>query len=126
MKLLTISLGGAAGSLLRFWLSTFVQGRAGTTFPLGTLSVNIIGSLLIGVLFILLQHRFNGSELVRTFLVIGVLGGFTTFSAFSMDTINLINAGFWYRSILNIIVSVAACLVAVVAGMSLGKYLGNL
>jgi CrcB protein len=126
MNLLAIALGGAAGSLLRFWLSTSIQGRIGSVFPMGTLAVNVLGCLMIGIVFAFLNQRYNSSEFVRAFLIIGLLGGFTTFSAFSMDTMILVNAGFWYRAMLNIILSVVVCLVAVVAGMSMGRHLNQI
>lgn len=121
MKFLAIALGGAAGSVLRFWLSTAIQTRFPVNFPLGTLSVNVIGSLLIGMSLIIIQQRFQGNEILRAMIIIGLLGGFTTFSAFSLETLQLLQGGFWNKALLNIIGSVLVCLVAAWVGMGIGR-----
>lgn len=121
MKFLLIALGGALGSVVRFWLSTSIQTRFPTNFPLGTLSVNAIGSLLIGVLFVVVQERFHGNEILRGMIIVGLLGGFTTFSAFSLETLQLVQIGLWNKALLNIISSVLVCILAAWAGIGIGR-----
>jgi len=123
-----VAIGGAVGSVLRYGMGLLVHNRlsgiggvSGST--LGTLLVNVIGSFLIGFLFVLLQQRFSGQipELLRGLLLVGLLGGFTTFSAFSLETLQLMQIGLWSKAMLNIILSVATCLFAVFAGAGLGR-----
>ncbi len=121
MELIAIAFGGAVGSVLRFCLSTAIQTRLPTNFPLATLSVNAIGSLLIGLLLVIIQQRFQGNEILRGLIIIGLLGGFTTFSTFSLETLQLLQIGFWNKALLNIISSISVCLVAVWAGMAVGR-----
>jgi CrcB protein len=122
-----IAVGGAAGSMLRFWLANLIQHRAGTTFPWGTIAVNVIGSFLIGFIFCatLEGGRFAASAGWRNFLMVGVLGGFTTFSAFSLQTLELWRAGNPVHALLNVLVSVGLCLAAVAAGWSVGSSVGR-
>jgi fluoride exporter len=92
--LLLIGLGGCAGAVLRFLVSSAVQHRSGSiVYPFGTLAVNLIGCLLIGFLSALADNRTLLATEVRSFLITGVLGGFTTFSSFGNETLNLIRAG---------------------------------
>jgi CrcB protein len=115
---LTVMLGGAFGTGLRLWLSGAFVARYGETFPVGTLAVNVLGSFIIG-LFVALtgpDGMLVASPLTRQIVTVGVLGGFTTFSAFSLQTINLLGAGEWLRAGLNILLSVALCLLAVWLG----------
>ena len=121
MKLIAIALGGAAGSVLRFWLSTVIQTRFAANFPLGTLSVNAIGALLIGLLLVIIQQRFQGNEILRGLIIIGFLGGFTTFSTFSLETLQLLHSGFWHKALLNIVSSILVCLLAAWVGMAVGR-----
>jgi CrcB protein len=122
-----VAVGGAAGSVLRFWLANAIQHRAGTAFPWGTIAVNLIGSFLIGFIFCatLEGARFAASAQWRNFLMIGVLGGFTTFSAFSLQTLELWRAGNAMHALLNVLVSVGVCLAAVAAGWAAGNSLGR-
>ncbi len=121
MNLIAIALGGAAGSVLRFWLSTVIQARFAANFPWATLSVNAIGSLLIGMLLVIIQQRFADNELLRGMILIGLLGGFTTFSTFSLETLQLIQSGFWNKALLNMVGSVVICVVATLVGMGIGR-----
>jgi CrcB protein len=117
---LAVALGGAAGALLRYWLSTATYRLAGSAFPWGTLAVNVLGSLLMGVAFVLVQRGILGEEL-RLALAVGVLGAFTTFSTFSLDTLVLVQQGAWGRAVANVAASVMLCLLACVAGMVLAR-----
>jgi len=119
---LAVAAGGALGSVLRFWLANIIQHRAGTAFPWGTIAVNVIGSFLIGFIFCatLEGARFAASANWRNFLMVGVLGGFTTFSAFSLQTMELLKAGAPGAALLNVLASVLLCLAACAAGWLLG------
>jgi len=117
MIYLLIALGGAAGSVLRYWLSTVIDTRAESAFPWGTLTVNVIGSVIIGFLANLdLGDRFLSSAQFRLFLMTGFCGGFTTFSAFSLQTLALMKDGDWPMAIAYILGSVLICLVGVWLG----------
>lgn len=118
---IAIGLGGAFGSLLRYGLSLWVHSWAGRGFPYGTLAVNVVGCLAMGVLFVLLTERFAESALLRAGLLIGVLGGFTTFSSFSIETFNLIEQGEVAKATVNALASVVLCLTATWIGVILGR-----
>lgn len=120
---LWIALGGALGSVLRYWLSGVVAGRVGETFPWGTLAVNVSGSLLIGFLAALTEPggRWFASPATRQFLMIGLCGGYTTFSSFSLQTLNLMREREWLHAGGNALLSVALCLLAVWLGYMLGE-----
>ncbi|HEB99703.1 MAG TPA: fluoride efflux transporter CrcB [Thiotrichales bacterium] len=120
---LAIAGGGAAGALLRYWVSNAVYTLAGRAFPYGTLAVNVLGSLAMGFLFVLLVERLESGPAVRAFLLIGLLGAFTTFSTFSIETLNLIQAGEAMKAVLNMLLSVLLCMVAVALGVLVGRQL---
>jgi CrcB protein len=122
-QIIAIAAGGAAGSLLRFWMSSGVHALAGRQFPYGTFAVNVLGCLLMGILFVLLTERLNLGPVWRAGLLIGLLGGFTTFSAFSMETINLIEEGAPFKALLNVLLSVSTCLAATWLGVVAGRQL---
>jgi CrcB protein len=113
-----VSLGGAIGSAARFWLSGAVAERVGATFPYGTLLVNVSGSFAIGLLAAMADPagRWVVAPSMREFLMIGVCGGYTTFSSFSLQTLTLAQDGEWLRAGANVIGSFACCLVAVWLG----------
>ena len=113
-----VILGGGIGSGLRFWLSGAMAHRYGESFPWGTLTVNVTGSLIIGFLATVTgpDGRWLVSPAVRLFLMAGICGGFTTFSAFSFQTLNLARDGAWLFAGLNILGSVALCLISVWLG----------
>ncbi len=115
--LLLIALGSALGGVARNGLTGWVTQRAGETFPWGTLAVNVLGSLVVGALAALGDSpRWGLSAEARQFLLIGVLGGFTTFSAFSLQTLRLVQDGDWARAVGNALLSVALGLAAAAAG----------
>jgi CrcB protein len=117
---LWIMFGGALGTGARFWASGFVADRMGETFPLGTLFVNVTGSFVIGFVAALTDPSgpFLVSPRVRQFVMIGILGGYTTFSSFSLQTLELARDGDWFRAGLNSVLSLVCCLVAVWLGRS--------
>lgn len=122
-KLLLIGLAGFIGTLSRYWLSGLVAKRYGETFPLGTLVVNLVGCFLVGLLFYLLQERFLVNQTVRTAVLIGFLGGFTTFSSFGLQTFTLLQDGEFGLAALNVTVANLIGLLLVWAGYTLAKVL---
>jgi CrcB protein len=118
MNLLLVILGGALGSGLRYLLSGVVAARFGESFPLGTLSVNVIGSVAIGFFATIsgTEGRWLVSPAARVFFMTGVCGGFTTFSSFSLQTLTLARDAEWLYAGLNILGSVALCLIGVWLG----------
>jgi len=123
IRIALIAAGGAAGALLRYWLSGGVYALLGKDFPYGTLSVNMIGSLLMGLAYVFLFERMAVSSEMRAALVIGLLGAFTTFSTFSIETLNLIEAGEQLKAGMNVILSVLLCLAGCWLGLVLGRQL---
>lgn len=117
LQLLAIAGGGALGALSRFWVSTGVYRLLGRDFPWGTLAVNILGSFAMGLLFVLLLERSALGPELRSALLIGFLGAFTTFSSFSLETLLLIEQGEPVRALANIGASLLLCLVACWVGM---------
>ena len=101
---------GAIGAVLRFFVSNGIYRLVGRDFPYGTLIVNVIGSFLIGYFFVLFLERLVASEAIRLAVVVGLLGSFTTFSAFSFETLNLLNAGAYLKASMNIVLSVGLCI----------------
>lgn len=121
---LWVALGGALGSVSRFWLNGLVSDKLGATFPWGTLAVNVSGSFVIGLIgaLVMAEGRMDSqSRMFATqFLMIGVCGGFTTFSSFSLQTLNLLRDREWLYAGGNMILSVVLCLIAVWLGWLLG------
>ena len=122
MILLLIALGGAVGSVTRYLLGGLVQRSFHPDFPIGTLAVNVLGCLLIGVFAKLFFHSQTALPL-RATLMIGFCGGFTTFSAFSNETLGLILGGEWLRAGMYVLLSCALCLGATAAGFAAGRSL---
>ncbi|MDM8569780.1 fluoride efflux transporter CrcB [Thiotrichales bacterium HSG1] len=120
MNLMAIAAGGAVGALLRFWVSSGVYVVLGRDFPYGTLAVNVLGSFLMGFLYIFFLERLVSSEL-RAIILIGFLGAFTTFSTFSIETMNLLSDNEQTKALLNIFFSVSLCLSATWLGMLLAR-----
>ncbi len=119
MTWLLVFAGGGIGALLRFELGGFVQARVGASFPWGTFAVNALGCLAIGAIATWMDERGAGSPAWRAFLVAGVLGGFTTFSAFGLDTWRLIEDGRAAAALANAAGSVVVCVVALALGVVL-------
>jgi CrcB protein len=118
--LLAIGAGSFVGGIARYLLSQAVQARFFSTFPYGTLTVNVIGCFLIGIVYAL-TDRGNLGEEWRMFLATGILGGFTTFSAFSHETVALLRDGQAMNALAYVAVSVVAGLIATYLGISLVK-----
>lgn len=120
IKLLILITGGAIGSALRYGVSTWVQRSMLYSFPFGILSVNVIGSFLIGFCWSLSEY-YNYSVNTRAFLFTGLFGGFTTFSSFTLDTMMLMKIGDYKLAFINILASNVLGLIAVFLGLLLGK-----
>jgi fluoride exporter len=119
-----IFFGAGTGGLIRFWVSNVCYWLLGNRFPYGTIIVNISGSFLMGLLFALLLERIDGANhALRALLLIGFLGGYTTFSSFSIETYFLLESGKWLSAILNILLSVALCITGVWLGINAAKQL---
>jgi CrcB protein len=122
MSYVLIAIGGALGSVARYWCSLVIAAKAGGAFPWGTIAVNVIGSCLIGVAMGALEpgSRWPAAQQTRDFVnqffMIGVLGGFTTFSSFSLQTLSLLREHLWWQAGANVMLSVALCLIAVAIG----------
>jgi fluoride exporter len=127
-NIIWIAIGSALGGAGRYWLSGIVANLWGETFPWGTLIINILGSLVIGFFATLTgpDGRLLVSTAARQFVMIGICGGFTTFSSFSLQTLNLVNDGEWLYAGLNIGGSVLLCLVAVWAGHAIAVHFNAL
>ena len=123
MQILAIALGGAVGAVLRFWVSSGVYSMLGRGFPYGTLAVNVLGSLLMGLLSVYLLERINIAPEWRAAILIGFLGAFTTFSTFSIETVYLLEEGAVIRALLNMAGSVVLCVIAAGAGLMIGRNL---
>ncbi len=121
--LVFIAFGGAFGAVLRYGASSSVYALLGRGFPYGTLFVNVAGSLLIGVLSILMLERMSIGPEWRAAVLVGVLGSFTTFSTFSLETLNLLEQGEITTALLNMVASVLLCLMAVWLGVIIGRQL---
>ena len=121
MQILAVAVGGAAGALSRYWVSTWVYARLGTDFPYGTLVVNVAGSLLMGFFYILLLERMDLGPGWRGLITVGFLGAFTTFSTFSIETLNLLEIREYGRAIFNVLASVIFCIAAAWLGLTIGR-----
>lgn len=123
--LLAVMLGGALGSGLRYGVSLWVASRVGEEFPWGTFAVNVIGSFVIAFFIALTgpEGSLAVSPVARSFVAIGILGGFTTFSSFSWQTLQLLQDGQWFWAAGNVVLSVVVCLLAAAAGVALANVL---
>lgn len=124
---LWIALGGALGSVARYSLAEFLVVRFAASPPWAVLLINATGSFLIGALAALIgpNMRWAVPADVRLFLMVGLCGGYTTFSSFSLQTFDLLRGGAWSLALANVFGSVVACLVAVALGYSAGAFLGR-
>jgi len=121
-QLIVIAIGGAFGAVMRFLVSTGLYQWIGRGFPYGTLLVNVIGSFLIGLLSeTLVLQRVTIALDYRAAILVGFIGAFTTFSTFSLETFYLIEQGQFSKAVLNILISVSSCLIAVWVGFLCGR-----
>jgi fluoride exporter len=113
-----VAFGSALGGIARFWCSGLVAALIGETFPWGTLLINVIGSFVIGLFATLtgVDGRLLVGSLTRQFVMVGLCGGYTTFSSFSLQTLNLINDGEWLHAGVNVVLSVVLCVIGVWVG----------
>jgi len=118
-----VFIGGGIGAVTRYWLSGIIAHYMGTGFPYGTLTVNIIGCFLIGFLMTFFEAGFAIIPGLRMFLTVGFLGGLTTYSTFSFETITLLQEGNYFYGIANILGTTVVCLVSAWAGTATGKFL---
>lgn len=116
---LAVALGGAFGAVSRYWLISAISAYNNQRFPWGTLVVNIVGSLLIGMLYVLITERMALSEQWRAILVVGYLGAFTTFSTFSLDALLLAQEGLLLQALAYVVSSVLICLLCAWLGIVL-------
>ena len=121
MRLLIVLVGGGLGSVARYLTSTVMAAQFGAAFPWGTFAVNVAGGLLIGFLATLADERGLIGPQTRLFLVVGFLGGFTTFSSFSLETLRLAEGGEFLPAALNVLGNVALALLAAGIGINLGR-----
>jgi fluoride exporter len=123
-----IAIGSAIGGVARYWCSGVVARLIGETFPWGTLIVNVVGSFIIGFFATLTapDGRIFASTTTRQFVMVGLCGGYTTFSSFSLQTLNLMNDGEWLQVWANISASVVLCLLAVWIGHVLAMSLNTM
>jgi len=118
---LSVALGGAIGAVSRYWISAFVFKAVGGTFPWATLTVNVLGCAILGVLIQLMALAWSPSEHLRALMTVGLLGALTTFSTFSMEVVLFLERGDWINAMLYILVSVILCIGATMGAMSLMK-----
>lgn len=113
-----VATGGAIGSLLRYWVGLLVSYVVGGAFPWGTLLINVAGSFVIGAFAVLVgsEGRYEGNDMLRLLVMVGLCGGFTTFSSFSLQTLMLLRAGDTMAAFANVVASVGICLLATMAG----------
>ncbi len=123
MTIVSIAIGGAIGSVLRYLVQAQSANWLGDEFPYGTMVVNVLGSLLMGFLSIVLVEGFSLPEEIRLAVLVGLLGGFTTFSAFSHETLGLIQQGNLVGAASNVIFSVVLCVIASLIGVTLARTL---
>lgn len=121
MRVLWVAIGGAAGSVARYLLDGAVYRFVPATFPYGTFVVNMTGCLAFGLLIGIAENRLAVGTVARTFMLIGVLGGFTTFSSFAFESIQLLRDGEWLRGAINVAGQVAGGLAALWAGMAVTR-----
>ncbi|HET6669302.1 MAG TPA: fluoride efflux transporter CrcB [Pyrinomonadaceae bacterium] len=122
-RIILVGLAGLAGTLGRYWLSGLIARRYGETFPWGTLVVNAVGCFLTGAIYYVSEERFLVSPTVRSVILIGLLGGFTTFSSYGLQTFTLLREGEFGLALLNVTLSNLLGLLLIWAGYTLMKAL---
>jgi CrcB protein len=122
VQLVSIAIGGAIGAVARFLLARSIYTWLGTGFPWGTLAVNVLGSLAIGYLFVRLDSLGEFEPAMRAVLQVGLLGAFTTFSTFSIETMALLEVQAYAKAIINVVLSVGLCLLACALGIWIARH----
>ena len=122
MPYLWVTLGSAIGGLLRYTITRWTM-HISLSFPCGTVFINVLGSFVIGYFgtLTLQSGKYPASDNLRLFVMVGICGGFTTFSSFSLQTFDLMRSGGWGRALANVVLSVALCVAAVAAGHRLAQ-----
>ena len=120
---LAIAFGGALGALSRYWLTVSIERFNGTGFPLGTFMVNLLGSFLIGLLYILFAEKLSVADQWRPVIITGFLGAMTTFSTFSLDALLLFQQGHYNTALFYVLNSVMICIFAAYVGMQIARIL---
>lgn len=124
LNTLLIFLGAGFGGITRYWISNLIYSFLGRQFPYGTLIVNVSGCFLMGLFFVLILERLDGiGPQLRSLLLIGLLGGYTTFSSFSIETLTLFENGAYLSAVLNILFSIILCIAATWLGVIGGRQL---
>jgi fluoride exporter len=118
---ISLAFGGALGACARFTLSSWMAKNFPGDISHGTLAVNVIGSFVIGIIFILIHEKTHLPESYKPFLMTGFLGSFTTFSTFSLETLNHLTDGQYWHALIYIVLSLSLCLIACFAGVSIAK-----
>ena len=124
MNSLYVAIGGALGSVARYQMDGWVQAKIGAQFPYGTLAVNVVGSLLLALVMFIALHTEAISPSMRIALSTGVIGGFTTYSTFNYETLHLAQSGAVALAVINVAVTLVACLAAGVAGIWVARLAG--
>jgi CrcB protein len=119
MTILYVGIGGFLGAISRFLIAGFVQKIAGILFPAGTLTVNVLGSFLIGFLVMIFENIIAPQW--KALFITGFLGALTTFSTFSYETVVLIQESLYYKALLNVFLNITLCLAATIVGMAFFK-----
>jgi len=119
--ILLVAIGGALGSIARYLMASSIQTASGWEFPIGTVLVNILGCFLMGILYVLIVARHDPRHDLRALLMVGAMGGFTTFSSFSLETVTLAMNGHYTSATLNVLISVATCLTGTMLGVALAR-----
>ena len=125
LNALAVGCGGFIGAVSRYYLSVLISRYNNSGFPISTLIINVLGSFLIGLITEVLINLYPNNKKMQSFLTTGILGGFTTFSTFSLETINLYQNGNTIFAIANVVFSITFCLAGVVLGKMLAKMFVN-
>ena len=124
MQYILIFTGGGIGACLRLWFGNLIAQKAPSSLPYGTLSVNLIGCFVLGLVYFYMQHKYY-SEDIRNFLIVGLIGGFTTFSTFTLENIQMLQTKQYLSCIIYILISVVGGMVALWLAYQFSKILFN-